>query len=267
VVSRVVRLLDAFAPGDTALGVSEIARRSGLHVATASRLVAELVQQGLLVRLDDRRVRPGVRLWELASRASPTLGLREAAMPSLQDLHGVVGHHVQLAVLDGHEVLHLERLSAAGAVVNLSRIAGRLPLHLSSSGLVLLAAAPEEVRAHVQAAELPGLTPASITTAARLRAEVARVRAQGYALCVGHVHPEATGIAVPVRDGRGDVVAALSAIVPATSAARRLVPALQAAARGTTRRLSAGVPGDGPGRAGLSLGENPLAPDPALPAR
>ncbi|HEX3649117.1 MAG TPA: helix-turn-helix domain-containing protein, partial [Pseudonocardiaceae bacterium] len=64
-------IFDAFTPDEPVLQVSEIARRSGLHLATASRLVAELVAHGLLARDTDRRVRVGVRMWELALRASP----------------------------------------------------------------------------------------------------------------------------------------------------------------------------------------------------
>src|SRR3954454_4948316 len=99
----------------------------------------------MLERGPGREVRVGVRLWELGARASPTVTLRDAAMPFLEDVHAVVGHHAQLAVLDGEHVLFLERLSARDAVVNFSRIAGRLPLHTSSSGLVLLAHAPPDV--------------------------------------------------------------------------------------------------------------------------
>jgi hypothetical protein len=138
---------EAFTPEEPALTVSEISRRTGLHVATASRLVAELASYGFLTRGDDRRVRVGMRLWELATRASPSLSLRNAAMPFMEGVHDVVGHHVQLGVLDGDEVLFLERLTAPGAVVNYTRIAGRLPLHASSSGLVLLAHGPADLRA------------------------------------------------------------------------------------------------------------------------
>jgi DNA-binding IclR family transcriptional regulator len=122
-LARAVRILDCFTPDEPALPVSEIARRAGLHVATASRLVAELVSHGLLARGPDRAVRIGMRMWELASRASPTLSLREAAMPFLEDLHAVVGHHAQLGIRDGDEVLFVERLTARDAVVNFTRIA------------------------------------------------------------------------------------------------------------------------------------------------
>src|SRR4051794_2479613 len=66
VLTRAVRILEVFTPEDPALPVSEIARRASLHVATASRLVAQLTAHGLLARQPDGRIRIGVRLWELA---------------------------------------------------------------------------------------------------------------------------------------------------------------------------------------------------------
>ncbi|MER5221758.1 IclR family transcriptional regulator [Streptomyces flaveus] len=154
VLARAVRIFEAFTPEESALTVSEISRRRGLHVATASRLVAELVSYGFLTRDADRRVRVGMRLWELATRASPSPSLRNAAMPFMEGVHDVVGHHVQLGVLDGDEVLFLERLTAPGAVVNYTRVAGRLPLHATSSGLVLLAHGPaDSVRTELKAME------------------------------------------------------------------------------------------------------------------
>jgi DNA-binding IclR family transcriptional regulator len=238
VLSRAVRIFDAFTPDERELPVSEIARRSDLHIATASRLIAELTAHGLLERGPDREVRIGVRMWELASRASTTLSLRDAAMPYLEDLHAVVGHHAQLGVLDGDDVIFLERLSARDAVVNYSRIAGRLPLHISSSGMVLLAYGPPELRERIAAGPLERHTRNTITTPDRLRAALADVRRQGFALLPGHVHEDATGIAVPVRNGLQEVVAALSVIVPNDERAPSAVPALMAAARGITRSLA-----------------------------
>ncbi|MCA0145330.1 IclR family transcriptional regulator [Blastococcus sp. LR1] len=236
-LARAVRVLDAFTAEDPELRISEIARRSGLHVATASRLVGQLADEGLLTRGADGSVRVGMRLWELASRAAPTRTLRDAALPFLEDLHAVVGHHAQLAVRDGDEVIFLERLSARDAVINFSRIAGRLPLHISSSGVVLLAYGPPELQERVLARPLEGRTAATVTSPARLRSLLVQVRQQGYALLPGHVHEDAAGIAVPVRNGLGEVVASLSVIVPNDDRAASAVPVLLAAARGIGRAL------------------------------
>jgi DNA-binding IclR family transcriptional regulator len=239
VLTRAVRVLAAFTADEPTLSVGEVARRSGLHVATASRLVAELVAHGLLERGPDRQVRVGVRLWELGARASPTVSLRDAAMPFLEDVHAVVGHHVQLGVLDGEDVIFLERLSARDAVVNFSRIAGRLDLPTSSSGLVLLAHAPPAVQERVLARPPRPVTPAGFRTAAQLRTALAEVRRTQAAVLAGHQHPDATGVAVPVRDARGEVVAALSVIVPNDGRGPTLVPLLSATARGISRALRA----------------------------
>lgn len=239
-LTRAVRILEAFTPDETVLSVTQIARRARLHLATASRLVAELEAHGLLARDPDRRVRVGVRLWELALRASPALSLREAAMPFMEDAHAVLGHHVQLGVLDAADVLFVERLSAPGAVINLTRIAGRLPLHVSSSGLVLLAFGRRELQEQVLAGPLARYTPHTLTSPAALRAALAEVRRQEFACLPGHVHEDALGIAVPVRDGTGAVIAALAAIVPVDTARQSVIGVLAIAARGITRALENG---------------------------
>ncbi|MEH0639563.1 IclR family transcriptional regulator [Streptomyces bottropensis] len=254
VLARVVRIFEAFTPEEPALTVSEVSRRAGLHVATASRLVAELVSYGFLTRDADRRVRSGVRLWELATRASPTLSLRNAAMPFMEGVHDVVGHHVQLGVLDGDEALFLERLTAPRAVINYTRIAGRLPLHASSSGLVLLAHGPADLRRRVLDGRLHRYTPNTPATTARLRAVLAGVRQQGYVYCPGYVHQDALGVAAPVRDASGEVVAALAVIVPNEAGASSVVPVVRAAARGISRAL--GAP-DAPRWGGREPGDSP----------
>jgi DNA-binding IclR family transcriptional regulator len=240
VLSRAVRIFEAFTPDERVLSVSQIARRAGLHLATASRLIAELESHGLLDREPDRRVRVGVRMWELALRAS--LGLRDASMPFMEDAHAVLGHHVQLGVLDGNEVLFVERLSAPGAVINYTKIAGRLPLHVCSSGLVLLAFGSRELQERILAEPLRRYTASTITDDAALRAALAEVRRQGYAYLPGHVHEDALGVAVPIqvaaqRDSRSNAVAALAAIVPVGTEARTVVGVLATAARGIGRML------------------------------
>ncbi|HYH35544.1 MAG TPA: IclR family transcriptional regulator [Nocardioides sp.] len=236
-LSRAIRVLDAFTTEEPALTVTRIADRAGLHVATASRIVGQLVDHGLLSRGPEREVRIGLRMWELASRAAPTRSLRDAAMPFLEDVHAIVGHHVQLAAPDGDDVIFLERLSARDAVVNHSRIAGRLPLHISSSGVVLVAYGPPELEERVLSRPLERWTPATIGTPGEFRATLAQVRKQGFALLAGHVTPGATGIAVPIMNGLGDVVAAVSAVVPNDARAGSAVPVLLAAARGIGRSL------------------------------
>ncbi|GLY18901.1 IclR family transcriptional regulator [Kineosporia sp. NBRC 101677] len=240
IVDRVVRLLEAFGPERPVLTVSELAARAGLPLSTASRLVEQLTEHGLLSRDPDRRVRVGLRMWELAARASPALDLREAAMPFLEDLHAVVRQHAQLGVLDGPDVLFVERLSAPGAVINVTKIAGRLPLHASSAGLVLLAHAGPDVQEEILHRPLRAFTARTITEPQRLRRVLAQIRQEDFVHCRGHIHPDAAALAVPVRSASGQVVAALSVVVPDDERALSRVPVLRAMARGIRQALSAG---------------------------
>jgi DNA-binding IclR family transcriptional regulator len=163
-------------------------------------------------------------------------------MPFMEDAHAVLGHHVQLGVLDGDEVVFVERLSAPGAVINHTRIAGRLPLHASSSGLVLLAFGSRDLQERILADPLRRSAPSAITDDAALRAALAQVRRRGYACLPGHVHEDVLGVAVPIalpaqRDGGTTAVAALAAIVPAGTEARTVAGVLRIAARGISRTL------------------------------
>ena len=214
VIDRLVRILESFDVGRAAQKPAEIARRAGLPRSTGHRLVGELVEHGLLERDASGEVRIGMRLWELTTRGSRALELRRIALPVMAQVQARVREHTQLAVREGVSALFIERLSGAESGANVTRIAGRLPLHASSSGLVLLAWAPEEVVAEVLAGPLEPLAPATITDAAALRAKLAEVRRLGVAIAPGYVEEVSLGVAVPVRDDRGEVVAALSAVLP-----------------------------------------------------
>lgn len=237
VLTRVVRIIEVFTAARRSLTISEIARAAELPVPTTSRLVGELVGHGFLVRDSGGLVRIGMRLWELAHRASPALSLREAAMPFIEDVHHAVGHHVQLSVLDGDEVLFVERLSAPGAVINYTEIAGRLPLHASSSGLLLLAHSSPEFQERILGRSLHRYTEHTIGDADSLRRALDSARRSGYVIAEGHIHDDATGVAVPVNGAGDTVVAALSVIVPRHTDAFSVVPVLRTAARALSRAL------------------------------
>ncbi|HWI31923.1 MAG TPA: IclR family transcriptional regulator [Microbacterium sp.] len=238
VTDRVVRILETFGTDRTVQTAAQIGRRAGLPSSTAHRLVAELVDSGLLERDDEHRVRLGMRLWELALRGSTALRLRQAALPFMEHVQARVREHTQLAVLEQGAALFLERLSSPASGANITRIAGRLPLHASSSGLVLLAHAPAELQKAVLASPLVALSPETITDAATLRRTLAEVRRDGWVIAPGSIEVVSTGVAVPVRD-RGDVVAALSVVLPREAPTAGPLEALRAAAVGIQNVLAA----------------------------
>lgn len=238
VTARVLRLLGAFSASHPRLGLSELAQRADLPLATAHRLVGELAAWGALERDADGRYRVGLRLWEVATLAPRGVGLREAALPFLEDLYEATHENVHLAVLDGAEALYVERLSGRGAVPVISRVGGRLPLHATGVGLVLLAHAPAGVQESVLAGPLVRYTAHTVTDPRALRRMLAEVRRTGVAISAGLLDAEALSVAAPIRGPGGDVVAALSIVLPATAEARLYIPAVLAAARGVTRALA-----------------------------
>ena len=238
VASRVLAILGAFDDRHRALTLTDLARRSGLTLTTAHRLVGELTGWGALRRDEDGRYLVGRRLWQLGLLAPVQTNLREAASPFLHDLYGATLATVHLAVREGTEVLYVDRLSGHASVPVVSTVGSRLPLHSTGVGKVLLAHAPDDVRRRVLAAPLPRLTPYTVTEPARLSRQLARVRQDGYAATVEEMTLGACTVAVPVTVGE-DVLAALGIVVPDLRRTRaQLVGALQVAAQGISRSLS-----------------------------
>jgi DNA-binding IclR family transcriptional regulator len=235
VVDRVLRLIAAFPEGVTTLQLSDLAAKAELPLTTAHRLVRQLAGHGLLDVGPGGSVSLGLRLWELANRSSPTLELRRAAVPFMEDIQQVLHQNVNLAVLDGWEALFVERLSRRGSVANRAQVAGRLPVHVSSAGLVLMA----NQTPAVQVEYLEGFgDPTGRLALADLRSLLSEAAHQGYAQLAGVLDPETWGIAVPVLDRRKRAVAALGVVVPLREVRlQALVPALQTAARGIGRQL------------------------------
>jgi DNA-binding IclR family transcriptional regulator len=244
VTSKVLGLLEAFTPATPALTLSELARRSGVSLPTAHRRVAELLEWGALERGADGRYRIGLRLWEVASLAPRGLGLREHAMPFLEDLYEVTHENVQLAVREELEVVYVERIAGRSAVRVLTRVGGRFAMHATGVGLVLLAHAPAEVQEEVLGAPLKRFTEETITDPRRLRRLLAEVRRRGYAVSSRQVTMDAVSVAAPVFGPERTVVASVSLVVQAdTARPRTLAPVVQAAARGISRALGAQLSG------------------------
>lgn len=253
VIDRALGLLGAFDPAHRRLTLSELSRRAGLPLSTARRQAERLVAWGALERSADGGFVVGLRLWEIASLAPRSVGLREAAMPYMEDLYEATRHrrhHVLLAVLDGHEALLVERRSARGAVAVEYRVGGRLPLHWTGVGLVLLAFAPPELQERVLAGEVGRPSADAPLSPTGLRRTLADVRRSGVAVINRRLPAPVVSVAAPVRGETDEVLASLSIVVPAGSAnPKALEPAVRAAARAVSRRLGA------PGAASPSSGD------------
>ncbi|HEX5201504.1 IclR family transcriptional regulator [Paractinoplanes rhizophilus] len=238
VLRRATQLLTAFTPERPALTLTQLARRAGLPLTTTHRLVGELVHCGLLERDPAGEYRVGLRLWEIASLAPRGLGLRERALPYMEDLFAVTRENVQLAVREGGESVYVERLAGRHAVPVLTRVGGRFPLHPTGVGRVLLAHAPADVQESVLAGPLARFTPLTVTDPDALRKILADVRAHGFAVNDRQVTMDSLSVAAPIRAADGEVVAAVSIVVTAgTALPAALAPAVRATAQGITRAL------------------------------
>jgi DNA-binding IclR family transcriptional regulator len=238
VVDRALALLAAFDAGHRRLALGELARRSGIPTSSALRLAGRLVAWGALERDADGRYCVGLRLWETAVLAPRAHGLREVAMPYLHDLSEVTGQHILLAVREGHEAVLVERLSTHQAMPVLYSVGGRLPLHSTGVGLVLLGHADPAFQEEVLAMPLvhePERIPVSTTV---LRRTLAQVRHDGLATVRRRAPQPLVSVAAPVFGADEQVVAALSVLVPEEGADPRLLgPAVRTAARAVSRGL------------------------------
>lgn len=241
--AKVLALLAGFTPETPELTLSELARRADVSLPTAHRRVAELAEWGALEHGADGRYRIGLRLWETASLAPRGLGLREAAMPFLEDLYEITRENVHLAVRDGTELVFVERITGRNAVPVHTRVGGRFALHATGVGLVLLAHAPREVQEEVLHGPLQRYSTKTINDPAELRGKLADIRQGGFALSDGQVTTDALSVAAPIHDGAGTIVASLSLVVRAAETApMTLVPAVRSAARAIGRTLASGEP-------------------------
>ncbi|MGH3588305.1 MAG: IclR family transcriptional regulator, partial [Pseudonocardia sp.] len=202
----------------------------------------ELVAWGGLERTGRGRYRIGLRLWQLGALAPGSRRLRDVALPYLEDLYEATHQVVHLAVLDEGAVLYVEKLSArpdADVAPVVSQVGRRLPLHATGPGKVLLAFSAPALLDSVTAAGLPRLTHRTITDPARLRRALADIRRAGVCLSRDETTVGASSVAAPVFDPEGGVAAAVSVVVPSSTAnLATLVPAVRAASLGISRAYS-----------------------------
>ncbi|GGC78192.1 transcriptional regulator [Tersicoccus solisilvae] len=240
VTSRVLAVLEAFETERRSLTLTEIADHAQLPLSTAHRLVGELTDWGMLSRNAAGRYQVGIRLWELAQNAGRAL--RETARPFLQDLYSLTGETAHLAVRQGGEALYIDRVYGTKRVPRAARVGGRLPLHATAVGKVLLAFEEDWVREAYLAGDLEQRTAHTHVHPGRLADELVRIRAQGYATTAGEVREGSCSIAVPVFH-TGRLGAAIGVVMPSNQAdtMHRYLPTLRGVS-GRLERATAHIP-------------------------
>jgi DNA-binding IclR family transcriptional regulator len=240
---RLLAVLDAFGQEQRALSLSEISRRAGLSLSTAHRLVCELASWGALERGPGGRYSIGLRLLELAALSPRGLGLREAAFPYLDELHHRTRGNVHLGVRDGVEVVYVETIRACATHPTNGRMGDRWPMHVTGTGLVLLAFGGRDLQEQALRGPLERLTPLTVTDPAQLRRELAQIRQSGFAVARGRITLPDLVVAVPVYDQFGEVAAAISVVVEAERAKPLVLANMLTVASGAITRVLAPQPG------------------------
>lgn len=186
VIENTVAILRCFTPDRQELGVTEIAPRVGLHKSTVSRILASLEQEGIVEQVPSKQYRLGLGIIAIAGPLLADLDVRRAAYPILQTLTRATGETSALMVWDGTEAVTVEQIPSPQPVKHTSSLGSRYRTEGSASVKVFLEAA----------------------NGVELTADV------GYSLNDAETSPHEVGIAAPVRDHRGEVIAAILIAAP-----------------------------------------------------
>jgi IclR family acetate operon transcriptional repressor len=226
-VDRAAALLLALGDSHGEAGVTELARRLGLHKSTASRLLATLEKRGLVEQDDETgRYRLGLVVIRLAEKAERTLDLRAIAMPELDRLARATHETTGLGIADGDQFLTVAQADGPNLVAVGDWTGRGVPIHSVAAGKVLLAAMPEREILRLVRRGLDRFTDRTITQLEPLLEDLARIRRRGYATAFGEFEPGRNAVAAPVHDARGQVTAAVNIWGPAFRITPGRVPEL-----------------------------------------
>ena len=237
-VDRALTILEVLAERGWS-SVGEVALHLEIHKSTASRLLATLAQRGFVEQETARgRYRLGFGVVHLASAVTTELDLARLAQPICEGLSQQTQETVNVAVLEGKEVVNIAQVIGSSSVVSVNWLGRRNFPHCTSTGKVLLTFLPPTERAQVLAGPLERLTERTVTDPARLQAQLRKVREVGYAVTEEELELGLNAVAAPVRTFDGRVVAALSVAGPSYRMSQERLPEIAAWTRGAARQLS-----------------------------
>lgn len=238
VIDRLSALLDAIAAHDRPVSLKVLAQATGLHPSTAFRILASLVDHGLVERDPAGHYQLGVKLLQLGSRVQGRLDIRREARPILEWLRSEINETVNLIVREGDEVVYVERVTPGRMMRVEQAIGGHMPLHVTAVGKLFLAENGAE--ACLDYAERTGLrssTPYSITEPTQLWRNVRNALQQGYALDDQEAELGVGCIGVPVYDSTNRMIAGISVSAPIERRNLSWVPIVKQAGETLSIRL------------------------------
>ena len=241
-VTNALSVLEAFSVERPEQGVTELAHALGLGKSTVHRLLASLAARGYVRRNPEtERYSLGLKAFEVGSRATGRGDLREQVAPSLQRLTAATKETVHLGVLDGWDVVYIDKIESHQPLQMFSRVGRRAPLHCTALGKALVSFQPEDALDRFLRRRFRAYTPATLTDPREVRRELERVRAAGWALDNEEFAVGLRCVAAPVRDHTGAVVASLGMAGPAVRVADDRVPRLAGYVREAAAEASAAL--------------------------
>lgn len=213
-VARALQLLEGLADGGRSL--DDLAESLGVHKTTVLRLLRTLEADRFVRHDDNHRYFLGSRLFELGTSALEQRTIREIALPHLEDLgRQTGGQAIHLAAYESGRAIYIAKVESTSSVRMYSRVGLVAPLHATAVGKVLTCELPERQLSTILAAnDFRRFTKRTITTPDAYRAELAKVRAQGWAEDSAEHEDFINCIGAPVRDSSGRIIAAASISVP-----------------------------------------------------
>lgn len=211
------RVLEAFDAAEPELTLAEVARRAGLDNGTAFRLLNTLVMLGYVARAPGGRgFRLSLKVLDLGFNAIARMELRERVRPVLRSLVGEVNEAASVAVLDGADMVYIERVQAGMVRLGVDvRVGSRIPAYCSAVGMAVLAWLPKSDQTRIIGlAPRVKLTARTVTDLKEITARLVRVRKAGYVLADQEITSGLRALAAPVLDVDGHPIAAVSVVAP-----------------------------------------------------
>lgn len=212
-----LQVLEALTRSHRPLGVSELADILELGRSNVHRLLQALVELKYVLKVgSSSEYTASLKVWELGNRLSPRLAVRYSAEGQMAHLLQTTRESVHLSVLDGHEVMYVHKLESPEPVRAYTDIGGKAPAHCVATGKALLAWQSEAFIASFLANGLVQHSKNTIVDSGIFLRELERIRTLGYAVNRGEWRDTVWGIAAPIRDSAGTVVAALGISGPSS---------------------------------------------------
>ncbi|MBN2910845.1 IclR family transcriptional regulator [Polycladomyces sp. WAk] len=214
-VKNALRILRSFSLEEPEKKVTDLAASLGLGKSTVSRLLATLASEGFVAKdPETQKYRLGLTILHLNTIVTSNLEINRESLPILQRLVNEIGETAHIAVMDGLDVVYLNRVECKHPVQILSHVGRRNPVHCTSSGKVILAHQEENLIEQVIEKGLEKYTVKTITDPDDFRDILKTVKEQGYAISIEELREGVASVAAPIRDYTGKVVYAISVIGP-----------------------------------------------------